>query len=95
MAHTLRHPATIMLLSGLAVLGLALCCLGGSVAFTAIASDAAAAEPPAAAIICVIVGAVAFAIGVIGACIATVTSRRVTRPRREIAPDRGMSDPSA
>lgn len=94
MARTLRHPATMMLLAGLAVLGLALCCLGGSVAFTAIASDATANEPPAAAIICVIIGAVAFAVGVIGACIAALTSRRAVQTR-ELAPERGMSDPSA
>lgn len=80
MARALRHPATMMVLAGLAVLGLALCCLGGSVAFTAIASDATVNEPPAAAIVCVIIGAVAFAVGVIGACIAAVASRRAARP---------------
>jgi len=76
MARALRHPATIMLLVGLAVLGLALCCLGGSVAFTALAADASGSEPPAAAIVCVALGVATFVVGVVGVCLAAVVSRR-------------------
>ncbi|WP_402844449.1 hypothetical protein [Microbacterium sp. GXS0129] len=98
MARALRHPATIMLLVGLAVLGLALCCLGGSVVFTALAEDGSPDQPPAAAIVCVIVGAVAFVVGVIGVCLAALASRPVARPHRtasDVGGRRGMSEPTA
>ena len=99
MARALRHPATMMVLVGLAVLGLALCCLGGSVAFTTITADAAMDEPPAAAIVCVVVGAVALGAGVIGMCIAAVSSRRDAersgRSARGVTHHRGMSGPPA